>query len=125
MAFAYQAAVKTARMQVVADALDDGSTLVIGTVALAGAVGVLAEIVLDSPTPATVAGAVLSLEGLPLEVAAIATGVAALAELRDSLGNVIVGNLSVGVAGTDIIVNSTAIALGQTVICNAGAITHS
>ena len=98
-------------------------TLVIGTAALSGSTGVLATMTL-SATPATVSGKVLTLSGVPLSATASATGTAALAELRNNAGTVIVSGLTVGTSGTDVIVSSTSITSGQNVQVTSGTITH-
>ena len=135
MAVNYLASLKTNRLNLVVNALGTATgptisvtgvsagTLVIGTSALSGATGVLATITL-SVTPATVSGSVLTISGVPLSATASATGTAALAELRNNAGTVIVGGLTVGTAATDIIISSTAITSGQTVQVTSGTITH-
>jgi hypothetical protein len=127
MAVTYSTAAKNARLEAVKTLLEAGSgaaQLVIGTSSLSGATGVLAEIPLDDPCGSVAAG-VLTFSGLPNTVIAAATGTAAKAELRDSDDNTIVSGLTVGTAGTDIIIQSTAIAAGQTIQINSGAITHA
>ena len=126
MAIVYNTTVKNARLTVTRDAVDQGASfgkLVIGTSALSGATGVLATITLQDPS-ASVSGGVLTLAGTPLSAAATAAGTAAKAELRDSNDVVIASNLSVGTSATDIIINSTSIAVGQTVQVSSGTITH-
>lgn len=134
MSVIYAATLKTNRMQLVADliatkvaAASTGSALagqlVIGTASLSGAVGVLATIAL-SATPGTVTGSVLTLSGTPLSVAASATGVAALAELRNNAGTTICSGLTVGTSGTDIVLGTTSISSGGTVTITSGTITH-
>lgn len=134
MAVTYSATLKTNRMQLVADLISSkvaaastgtatAGSLVIGTSALSGATGVLATIPL-SATPGTVAGSVFTLSGVPLSATATATGTAALAEFRNNAGTTIVSGLTVGTSATDIIINSTAISIGQTVQINSGTITH-
>lgn len=134
MAVTYSSTLKTNRMQLVADliasktaAASTGSatagTLVIGTSALSGATGVLASFTL-SATPGTVSSGVLTISGTPLTATASATGTAALAELRNNAGTVIVSGLTVGTSATDIIINATAISTGQTVTLTSGSITH-
>jgi hypothetical protein len=134
MAVVYSSTLKNNRMQLVADltagkvaAASTGTaaagSLVIGTSALSGGTGVLATIAL-STTPGTVSTGVLTLSGVPLSVAASASGTAAKAELRDNGGNPIVTGLTVGTSAADIIINSTTITSGQTVTCTAGTITH-
>lgn len=134
MSVVYGATLKTNRMQLVADliaskvaAASTGSatagTLVIGDNTLSGATGVLATIALPA-TAFTVSGAVATLQGVPLSVAASASGTAAKAELRNNAGTVIVSGLTVGTSGTDIILGTTTITSGGTVTITAGTITH-
>lgn len=126
MAVTYSNTVKDARMQAVIDAIDADASpgnLVIGTSGLSGATGVLATIAL-SATSATTSAGVLTFSDLPKEDDASATGTAALAELRDGAGTVIVSGLTVGTSGTDIIITSTSISSGQPVRVTAATITH-
>lgn len=126
MSITYVNDVKDDRMQVVIDAIDAGSgagKLVIGTSALSGATGVLVEVELDDPCATTSAG-VLTFAGLPKSGTATDTGTAAKAELRDSDDNVVASGLTVGTAGTDIILNTTAISTGLTVQITAATFTH-
>ena len=134
MAVVYSTTLKTNRMQLVSDlvaskvaAASTGSAsagqLVIGTGALSGATGVLATIALPT-TPFTIAGAVATLQGTPLSVAASATGTAALAELRNNAGTTVCSGLTVGTSATDIILGTTSITSGGTVTITSGTITH-
>lgn len=134
MSVVYSATLKTNRMQLVADliaskvaAASTGSatagTLVIGDGTLSGATGVLATIALPA-TAFTVSGSVATLQGVPLSVAASASGTASKAELRNNAGTVIVSGLTVGTAATDIILGTTTITSGGTVTITAGTITH-
>lgn len=137
MTVVYSDTLKTARLQLMSDliagktpAASTGSAtagqLVIGTSALSGAVGVLATIPLPT-TPFVVSGAgtvIAALQGVPLSIAASASGTAAKAELRNNAGAVIASGLSVGTSGTDIVVTSTTIIAGQTITITAGTITH-
>jgi len=77
-----------------------------------------------SSTPGTVAGSVLTISGTPLTATASGTGTAALAEIRNNAGTVIVSGLTVGTSGADIIINATAVSTGQTVSLTSGTITH-
>jgi hypothetical protein len=134
MSVVYSATLKTNRMQLVID-LIDGKTaaastgsavagkLVIGTSALSGATGVLVEIALPTPSFAESAG-VITLQGVPLSDVAIANGTAAKAEIRDNADNVIVSGLTVGTSGTDIIIDSVSITIGETVSITSGTLTH-
>lgn len=134
MSVVYSATLKTNRMQLLADlvagktaAASTGSAtagqLVIGTASLSGATGVLATIALPT-TPFTVAGAIATLQGVPLSVAASASGTAALAELRNNAGTTVCSGLTVGTSGTDIILGTTTITSGGTVTITSGTITH-
>jgi hypothetical protein len=137
MAVVYNDTLKTGRMQAMADlvagktlaaATGAGSAgqLVIGTSGLSGGTGVLATIAL--PNPAFVisgAGTVIAtLQGVPLSVAASASGTAAKAELRNNSGTTIASGLTVGVGSGDIQLTSTTITATQTVTVTAGTITH-
>jgi hypothetical protein len=136
MAVTYLAALRTNRLNLVLNALGTATaptisttgtaagTLVIGTSALSGGTGVLATINL-STTPASVSGDVLTLAGVPLSATASASGTAAKAELRNNAGTVIVGGLTVGTSGTDVIISNTTITSGQTVQVTSGTITHA
>lgn len=134
MSVVYAATLKTNRMQLVADliatkvaAASTGSAtagqLVIGDSTLSGATGVLATIALPA-TAFTVSGAVATLQGVPLSVAASASGTAAKAALRNNAGTDIVTGLTVGTSATDIILGTTTITSGGTVTITAGTITH-
>lgn len=134
MSVVYASTLKTNRMQLVADlisskvaAASTGSALagqlVIGTASLSGATGVLATIPL-SATAGTVSGNVFTLAGVPLSVAASASGTAALAEFRNNAGTTVVSGLTVGTSATDIILGTTTITSGGTVTITAGTITH-
>lgn len=130
MAVVYSDDLKKDRLDKVTEHVDAGAdegVLVIGTSALDGVTGVLAEIPLDDPSFAAAAGTgtvSITLEGVPLEANATAGGTAAKAELRDSDGNVIVSGLTVGTSGADIIITSTTIVNGQPVRVTSGTITH-
>lgn len=126
MAVNYATALKTTRMQAVADAIDAGSgpgTLEIATTAFGS---VLAILTLADPCGA-VSGAVLTLDTTPAieDAAANATGTAAVARIKDSNGNVIINNLTVGTSGTDIVLTSTSITSGQLVQVTSATFTHA
>jgi hypothetical protein len=134
MAVVYSNTVKDNRLNVVNDAVNSktyvvgsgaGSvgSLVIGTSALSGATGVLATIALQNPA-FTETAQVLTLAGVPLSVAASASGTAAKAEVRNNAGTVIVSGLTVGTSASDIILGTTTITSGGTVTITSGTITH-
>lgn len=124
MAVVYSADVKDDRMQIVADAIDAGAgpgKLEIGT---AGMASVLATVALADPCGAVLAG-VLTFDFPQSDIAADASGTAAAARIRDSNNNDVVTGLTVGTGGgSNIVVNSTTVTLGQTVTINSGIITH-
>lgn len=124
MAVTYPNGVKGARMTAVRDQIDAGAgagKLEIGT---AGMAAVLATFTLNDPC-GTVSGTVLTLSGMPKSTTASAAGTAAAARIRDSDNNDVVTGLTVGTSGTDITIDNTSIANGQTVNLNSGALTHA
>ena len=137
MPITYDDTTKTNRLQLTSDRIagktftaSTGSAtagqLVIGTAALSGGTGVLATIALPT-APFVVSGTgtvIMTLQGVPLSVAASASGTAAKAELRTNGGTTIVSGLTVGTSGSDINLTSTSITSGQTVTVTSGVITH-
>lgn len=123
-AFTYDATTKSARMQVVADRIDLGSGPGTLEICTSGYGAVLATITLNDPS-GTVSTGVLTLSGFPKNATATGTGTAAAARIKASDGTVIVNNLTVGTSGSDINLNSTSIAIGQTVTISSATFTHS
>jgi hypothetical protein len=120
----YSNTIKNARLEVVRAALASGGEIVIGTAALAGAVGILVRIPL-STTVGVISDGVLTLNALPRTGTATASGTAALAELRNASNVVVASGLTVGTApGNNITINADAISTGQTVQVSAGVVTH-
>lgn len=121
----YAAALKTARLQAVLDAIDGGSASgpAYLEIATAGFASILATIPLAAPSGA-VSGAVLTFDFPVEDTSADNSGVAAVARIKDSDGNVIVDNMSVGTSGAEINITSTTIVAGQTVELTTGSITH-
>jgi len=97
--------------------------LVVGTVSLSGATGVLGTVTLQKPS-FSIASKVATMLGVPLSASASANGTAALAELRDSSGNTVVSQITVGTSGSNINLNSTSISSGETITVTSAAITH-
>lgn len=125
MAVVYSTAVKTARMTAVRDQIDAGTGAGILQIGTTGMGTVLAEITLADPS-GTVSGAVLTLSGFPRsDTSANATGTAAAARIRDSSGNDIITQLTVGTSGQDINLDNVSINTGQTVTINSATITHA
>jgi hypothetical protein len=123
MTVTYSNALKDTRMSSVITAIDAGAspgTLEICTAAYAA---VLVIITLSKPS-FTEATQQITMAGVPKSGTASGSGTAAVARVKDSNANVIINNLTVGVSGSDINLNSTAISNGQTVTITAGTITH-
>src|SRR5262245_55583434 len=101
MSVNYSGTLKSARMNAVITALDDGAgpaTIEIGT---AGMAAVLAIITLAKPS-FTESGGVITMAGAPKSGTATGTGTAAAARIKDSSGNIEVSGLTVGTSGSDI-----------------------
>lgn len=125
MAMAYATAVRTARMQAVADAIDGdvgAGSLEIGT---SGFGSVLAILTLADPC-GTVSSGVLTFDVTPAleDSSANATGTAAEARIKDNSGDIIVSGLTVGTSGTNIVLTSTAIVATEPVTITAFTITE-
>lgn len=124
MAVTYSTTVKNNRMTQVINAMDGGAGNAILKIGTAGMAATLVSITLAKPS-ATVSGGVLTFSGLPKTATASGTGTAAAAQLTDSTGTVVVDGLTVGTSGTNIIIDNTSIASGQTVNFNGtSTITH-
>ena len=124
MSITYSNAVKNARMNAVTTAAGATAVLEIGT---AGMAAVLATIVLANPIAPAAAGAgVLTLTMPKSDAAADASGTAAAARIRTATGGTdIITGLTVGLAATDIILDSVSITAGQTVTINSAVLTHA
>jgi len=121
MAVVYPTAVKTARMQAVLTALGASGKLEIGTTGMAS---ILAVIPLGAG--GSVTGAVWTILAAPAsDAAADNSGTAAAARIRTSGNTDIVTGLTVGLAASDIILDSLNITAGQTVTVNSATITHA
>ena len=124
MAVTYDAAVKTARMQAVADQIDVGTGA--GKLKIRDASNnILATFTLTDPC-GSVSGSVLTLDFDPdITATASATGTAANAIITDSADNTKISGLTVGTSGTDIVMTSTSSTSGQTVTIQTGTLTHA
>lgn len=119
----YNTNVINSRLQVVLAAIDAGAGNGILNIGTASMGVVLANIVLAKPC-GSVAARILTFLGVPLTDAyAQNAGTAAAAEVTDSTGTVIISGLTVGTAGTDMIISSTTITQGDIVSLTAGTIT--
>lgn len=125
MAVTYTNAVKNARMDAVTTAAGTTAVLEIGTTSMGT---ILASFTLNNPIGGAASGAgVLTLSGFSKTATASATGTAAAARIRTATGGTdIITGLSVGTSGSDINLNNTSIASGQSVTINASpTITHA
>lgn len=122
MSVIYAAAVRTARLQAVVDAIDAGTAGKLKFYTAADEL--LATLTLADPC-GTVSGDILTFDADPdITAAASGTGTVAKATITTSADAVIVSGLTVGTSGADIIVDSTSITSGQTVSFNSGTIRH-
>jgi hypothetical protein len=124
MAVIYLASLRTTRMNDVKTAIDAGSgpgTIEIGSAAMAS---VLATITLTDPC-GSVSGDVLTLTMPHSDTSADNTGTAAAARIKDSDGNIVVSGLTVGLSGTNVVLDSLSITAGQTVTLTAATLTHN
>lgn len=125
MAITYSTAMKTARMQATANDIDEGTgagTLEIGTTAFATT---LVTFTLTEPC-GSVSGDTLTFDFDPdISNTASAAGTAAEARIKDGNGVIVISGLTVGTSGTDLIIDNTSIANGQTVVLATGSIQHA
>ena len=123
MTVSYNTNVINSRLTVVLNAIDAGSgsgKLLIGTTGMAVT---LSTITLSKPC-GTISAGVLTFSGVPLtDGFAANTGTASAAEITDSAGTVIASGLTVGTAGTDMIISTTSITQGDIVSLTVATIT--
>lgn len=124
MAVNYSASLKDTRMIAVLNAIDAGVSAGYIEICTAAYGLVLATILLADPCGSEGSG-VLTFTMPRSDSSADATGTAAIARIKDSAGNIVVSGLSVGLAGTDIILTSLLITAGDTVTINSATITHA
>ena len=96
--------------------------MAIGMAGLSGSTNLLALVTLPKPS-FSYAPFQATLLGVPLVGNVIADGHAVMAELRNSQGVVIVPNLSVGVAGADVDLNTLDMLAGENVTITDGTLT--
>ena len=123
MPIIYATSLKTRRMEAVRDAIDAGAGSGYIQIGTAGMAIPIVDIILANVS-CTIAGSVLTLSSTPRSGIANETAIAESAQICDSNGNVVVGGLSVGEGGTDIIIDNVNIGAGQTVQIISGRITH-
>jgi len=121
MAVVYIATLKNTRLDAVTTAVGATGELEIGD---SGFATILATIPLANPIGAGAAGGVLTLTMPQSDTSADDTGTAAEARITDGAATNIVTGLTVGLAATDVILDSLSITAGQTVTINSATITH-
>lgn len=124
MAVVYRSSLRTTRMNDVKNDIDSGTgpgTLEIGTTGFAST---LAVVTLADPC-GSVSGDVLTLTMPQSDTSIDNTGVAAEARIKESGGAVVISGLTVGVAATNVIVNSVAFSAGATFTVSSATITHN
>lgn len=125
MSVNYSATLKNTRMTDVVTAI--GSTGYLNILTSGGST-LLASIPLANPAGSVTSG-VLTFSGTPLsESSANASGTAATATISTAANNggtQVVTGLTVGTAGTDIVLSSTNIVAGQPVTITSATITHA
>jgi len=121
MAVVYVVALKNTRLDAVTTAAGASAELEIATTGFAT---VLATIPLANPIAPGAAAGVLTFTMPQSDTAADDTGTAAEAKITDGAAGDIVTGLTVGLAATDIILDSLDITAGQTVTINSATITH-
>ena len=120
MAITYITTLKNSRLNAVTTTIGTAGQLEIGT---AGMATVLATIDLANPSAPASAGGVMTFTMPQSDTSADATGTAAEARITNGTTDVVTG-LTVGLAATDIVLDSVSITAGQTVTINSAAITH-
>lgn len=120
MAVNYTDSVKVSRMTATRDFFA-GGTLEVRTASDV----VLAEFEL-SPSGGSVAGAgVWTIGFVSGSVTSLSSGVATNAVLKNSVGDVHLTGLTVGTSGSDIVLNTTDVVIGETFDLTAATITHA
>lgn len=121
MAVTYVDSLKNARLDAITTAIGAAGKLEIGTTGMAS---ILAVIPLADPAAPGASGGVLTLTMPRSDTSADNTGTAAAARIRTGADGDVITGLTVGISGTDIILNSTSITAGQQVTINSATITH-
>jgi len=123
MAIDYSTLTKTARMDAVLSTLDASVAPAYIEIGTTGMASVLATLTLADPS-GSVTGPALSFTMPQSDLAADATGTAAEARLRNGDADDVITGLTVGLTGTDIVLDSVDFTAGQTVTLNSAVITH-
>jgi hypothetical protein len=124
MAITYNNTVKDARLTVVRDAIDaavGAGYLELGT---AGFAQTLATVTF-SVVSGTVAAQALTFSDMPKSDTNTSAGTPVEARIKDGDGNIVVSGLTVGTAGTDIILDTADLQAAGTVTINSAVINHA
>lgn len=124
MAINYVTALKTTRMQDVADAIDAGAgpgIIEFYTASYAVKIGTLT---FSNPC-GTVSADLLTFDPITGDASADNTGTAVLAKLKDSTGALVADGLTVGVAGTDVVLLTNVFTAGDPIDLAFGSIVHA
>lgn len=123
MSVTYSVTVRNNRLQQVVNAIDAGvgnGLLKVGTSSMAS---VLSTITFVKPC-GTISSGILTFSGLPIvDGSAAGSGTAVAAQITDSAGTVVVSGLTVSSAAGDIIIDNSAITVGDTVTLLSATIT--
>lgn len=129
-ALAYAVATRSSRMNLIRDAIDAGVGAGLWRIydgtrpATCGtATTLLAEMTCSDPCAAAASSGVLTFSAITADAAANATGTATWSRIVDSTGTCAV-DMNVGTSGSDLNLNSTAIAVGQEVSITSAVITE-
>jgi hypothetical protein len=124
MTVSWNAAAKTARMNVGLAQIDANAAPAILEIGTTNMAAVLATLTLSKPS-FTQAGDILTMAGVPKSVMGSGTGQAAAARIKDGGGVIVISGLTVGTLGADINLDSVSIISGQPVEIANATITHS
>lgn len=120
MALTLSTAARNAATDGVVDLVDAGVTDAGGDLVIRDSGNTeLVVFVLDATAFGNAATGTASAAGLPKTIAAVATGTANNALLRDKDNNNIITGLTVGTSGTDVTIDNTSINSGQDVTLNS------
>jgi len=119
MSLNYSNTIKNSRLQVVADAMNEGKINIYSL----NYETLLVSLSLSNPSASILNGS-LTIMDVPLEKIAVGTGIAAIAKIVNSLDELIAEGLIVGTSSANIIIDNTNIAMGQKVSLTSGIIIH-
>jgi hypothetical protein len=120
MSVIYNGTLRNTRLQDVVNAIDAGAGN--GVLRLLAGGNIVSSLALPKPS-GTVANQILTFSGLSLIDPSAVGGTATSARIEDSAGNIVISGLTVGTAGTDIVLSPTnVIGAGQAVAIQSATI---